>query len=180
MNNNLPVIKGIFVKSHVKAVENALGQSGLHRLEAAYGSPLVFGNSEEVLVRDEVKLIECALRLLKPDLNSEEIEYEAGRLHFHNFRTTPLGRLILPFFKTNFKQVMLQTKHLAGHIFRGVKFYSSEVAEKEIIIGMKNTDYPIDHFRGLFQAWMDYSGIDGHVSQVDVGPNEFQYILKWK
>ncbi|HYF05912.1 MAG TPA: DUF2378 family protein [Patescibacteria group bacterium] len=174
-----PVIKGIFLKSHIQAVEKALGPEGLKKLESAYGGSLKFNNSDEVPIRDEVRLIECALRLLAADIPEDKVPYEAGRLHFNNFSTTPLGKLILPFFRNNFKKVVLNTRHVAGHVFRGVTFSTRELSPTHIEVTMTNADYPIEHFTGFFQAWMEYSGIQGTVTTHVTAPGVFAYDIVW-
>ena len=59
-----PRIKGIFVNSHVKALEAQKGPEAVRELARRYGGPVRFKNSEDVPVREEVKIIELAADIL--------------------------------------------------------------------------------------------------------------------
>ena len=67
-----PLIKGVFVSSHVKALEAAKGPEGLAQLEKLYGKPLNFSSLQDVPVRDEVRLIECTLAIMHPEIPEAE------------------------------------------------------------------------------------------------------------
>lgn len=176
-----PTIKGIFVNSHIAAVRKALGADGVRRLEELYGKALEFKNSDDVLVSEEVKIIEYALDLLSTEpIPETERAFEAGRLHFKNFSTTPLAKIIFSLFRRDFKLMMLQSKNIAGHVFRGVHFDAKEIAPGKVILTMKNNDYPIDHFRGLFSEWMKFSGNEGTVTALRIPPDVYEYTLEWK
>jgi uncharacterized protein (TIGR02265 family) len=180
MITDKPTIKGIFVNSHINTLKNIKGEDGLNELERRFGSPPVFKNSDDVPVSDEVKIIEICLDLLSERLLPEnERAFEAGRLHFRNFSKTPLGRIIFSVFRNNFKLLMMQTKYLAGHVFRGVKFSSEDLGDNSIKVVMKNNDYPIDHFKGLFMEWMEFSGRKGTINARQLPPNTYEYIMKW-
>jgi len=179
-SHKTPTIKGIFVKSHVEAVRREKGDEGLKLLEEKYAKPLNFKNSENVPLRDEVRLIEYALEILsdKP-IPKEDFAYEAGKLHFRNFLTTPFAKILFPFFKNRFRLVTMQAHNIAGHVFEGVRFYSVGLADKSVKVVMKNNDYPIDHFRGFLQEWMEYSGLQGTVIAEDKD-GAYEYTLEWK
>jgi uncharacterized protein (TIGR02265 family) len=102
-----PTIKGIFVNSHIKAVQKALGDKGLERLRQSFGEPMDFKSTENVPIRTEVKLLECAVQLLsKSPIPPDQISFEAGRLHFQNFTTTPLVFFVKSLSKRLNKQIM--------------------------------------------------------------------------
>lgn len=179
MSDRPPTIKGVFLKSHIKGIQKEKGDEGVRLLAEKYGKPLDFNNSDNVPIRDEVRLLECAVEILNQDpLPKEKISYEAGRLHFRNFLTTPIARILFPFFKGQFKVMMLQAKSIAGHIFEGVDFVSSELGEKSVKICLKNNDYPIEHFQGLLQEWMHYSGLEGTVEAVKTD-DAYEYTMRW-
>lgn len=179
--NTKPTIKGLFVNSHIEAVRNKLGAEGIERLERLFGKSVVFGNNQDVRVLDEVKIIEYTLDLLSDvPVPPEERAYEAGKLHFRNFITTSFAKIAFPMFKNNFKTMMLRMKFLAEHIFKGVNFSSKELADKKIEVIMENNDYPIDHFRGLFQEWMSSSGLKGTVKAREAEDDQFIFILEWE
>lgn len=178
MNESVPTIKGVFVKAHVSSMKKDKGEEGVRLLEEKFGKPLTFANTDDIPLHDEVKLLECATEILNPDLPKEKTAYEAGRLHFKNFLTTPFGRIILPFFKNQFKLMMLQSHNIAGHVFRGVTFMTEDLGEKSVKIVMKHGDYPIEHFQGLLQEWMNYSELSGKV-EANKKDGEYEYILRW-
>lgn len=176
-----PTIKGIFINSHIKKVRQERGDEGVRELEKKFGMPLNFRNFEDVPVREEVHLIECALEVLEGNpIPDERKQFEAGRLHFKNFSQTPFGRIIFSQFRNNFKMLMMNTPNIAGHVFKDVRFYADELGPKEVRVTMENNDYPVDHFRGLFQEWMDFSGLKGTVEAQETAPNRFAYIMTWE
>ncbi len=176
-----PTIKGIFVNSHIKSVQKKKGAAGLKKLEQLYGKPVRFKNSENVPVREEVKVIEAALQVLvdKP-VPPEQIALEAGRLHFKNFVTTPLARILFPIFRKKFKFMMLQAKNIAGHVFQGVEFSAEDSGPKKVKVIMKNNDYPLEHFQGLFAEWMAFSGLKGSVEAQAITPTHYEYPMQWQ
>ncbi|OGK18391.1 hypothetical protein A3G67_03825 [Candidatus Roizmanbacteria bacterium RIFCSPLOWO2_12_FULL_40_12] len=174
-----PTIKGIFVKSHIKAVFQKAGKEGVELLQKKYGKSLQFRNSESVPIREEVKIIELSLDILEPDFTGNK-KFEAGRLHFRNFATTPLANIIFSAFKKNFKLMMMQSPNIAGHVFQGVRFVSEDLGEKAVKVIMENNDYPIEHFGGLFYEWMLFAGYEGTVEQQSIGSDKYAYIMKWK
>lgn len=176
-----PTIKGIFVNSHVKKVRQEKGEEGILELEKKFGMRVKFGNLEDVPVREEVRLIECALEIMYGDsIPEKERSFEAGKMHFRNFTQTPLGRIIFSQFRSNFKLIMMNAPNIASHVFKGVRFYADEMGPNEVQVTMENNDYPIDHFRGLFQEWMDFSGLKGTVEAKETAPNRYVYIMQWQ
>ena|ERR1051326_7572747 len=177
-----PVIKGIFVKSHINALKKEKGEIGLKELKRRYHKPLDFKNSDTIPVREEIKIIEHVYDILNENhSDNKNRTFEAGRLHFRNFTTTAFARIIFPLLRKKFKAIMLNSGSIASHVFQGIKFTSEEVSEKEIKIFMQNTDYPIEHFSGLFYEWMQYSGLsEVSVQEKILEKNFYEYILKWK
>src|SRR6185503_14907010 len=117
----IPTIKGIFVMSHVRALERAKGKDAVLKLVERMGKRVRYKNTEDVPVREEIAIIENVLDLLseKPIPHGKR-EFEAGRLHFKNFSETPLGQLVLRIFK--FKKALLKAPWIAKKVFRGVQF----------------------------------------------------------
>ncbi|HVM77257.1 MAG TPA: TIGR02265 family protein [Candidatus Paceibacterota bacterium] len=169
------------MKSHVQAVFRAKGEEGVRALEACYGKSLAFKVSDTIPVKDESRLIECATRILADHpIPEDRIAYEAGKVHFKNFSQTPLGRLTLPFFKNNYRLILLRARYLGAHVFQGVKFASEELGPKTVYLVMSNTDYPIDHFKGLFQAWMEYCGLTGAITPRIIESKVHGYTIEWQ
>ena len=176
-----PTIKGIFVMSHVNALEAKKGRDGIVELLARYGKPIHFGALENVLLREEVAIIEHCLDILMEDsVPSEKRAFEAGKLHFENFSHTELGGLILPLFGTNVRAFFMNANHIAGHVFKGVRFISEERGPGDIRIIMENNDYPLDHFAGFFHGVLKYGGLTGTVTAEDLGEGRYAYDIRWK
>ena len=76
--------------------------------------------------------------------------------------------------------LMMQSSSIAGHVFRGVIFSSRDLGERGVEVTMSNNDYPIDHFRGLFQEWMNYAGLRGVVHARQQNRNEYVYTIQWE
>ena len=175
-----PTIKGIYIKSHVDAVKRAKGDGGLTLLAQKFGKPIDFKNSDAISIRDEVHLLECVTEILSPaPLTKEQLSFQAGRQHFTDFLTTPYAKIIFPYFQNQFKVVMMQIHNIASHIFQGVDFTSIALGDTAVKVIMKNNEYPIEHFRGLFQSWMEYSGLHGTVEQAQVG-QIYEYTMRWQ
>lgn len=176
-----PTIKGIFVNSHIKALSTKKGDGAIAELEKRFGRPVIFNNSENVLISDEVKIIEICLDLLfEKQFSGRERAYEAGRLHFQNFSTTPLAKIVFSLFKNSFKIVMLNADKIAGHVFSGVRFSTQEISEKSVVVRMENNDYPLEHFQGLFSEWMSFTGLTGEVAAKETVDGAYEYIMSWK
>ncbi|MCR4264510.1 MAG: DUF2378 family protein [Candidatus Roizmanbacteria bacterium] len=179
-DHTIPTIKGIFLNSHIAALRKEKGDEAVAELKKRMGKKLEYGNSTDVPVSEEVRLIEHALTILRNDQISESDKaFEAGKLHFKNFVTTPLARIIFPVFRNQFKLLMLNANNIAGHVFNHVGFESQELGEKSVKITMLNNDYPIDHFQGLFQAWMEYSDLTGTVTAEKMD-HRYEYTIKWE
>ena len=175
-----PTIKGIFVRSHIAALRAAKGPASVRELEKRYGRPLKFKNSDNVPVHDEVKLIEQVLDLMSNQpVPPAERAFEAGRLHFRNFTTTPLAKIVFSVYRQELKRVLMSAASIAGHVFQGVDFTSEELGPTAVRITLQNNDYPLDHFRGLFDEWIRYSGHKGSVNGTESADGSFVYDLHW-
>ena len=175
-----PTIKGIFVNSLVQAVRRQKGPEGLARLEAAMGRSLDFGDFDDVPIREEVRLIEAANDILREaPLPERERAFEGGRLHFRNFKGTPIARMMFAVFPRNYRYLILHTPSIAQRVFKGVAFEAREVGPRALEVVMGNNDYPLDHFRGLFQEWMDDFGYHGVVEGHESGPAQYTYLMRW-
>lgn len=180
MDDDRPKIKGIFVNSHIKAVLRQKGPQAVEELEKRFGSPLRFKNSDDVPVRDEVRLIELALDILSdPAPPASARSFEAGRLHFRNFITTPFAKIINPLIRFEFHHLIYRLSSVAEYIFRGVKFSTREIRPNCAEVILENNDYPLDHFRGLFHEWLEFSGQKGSVTAAVVPPNKYVYTVEW-
>lgn len=175
-----PTIKGVFVKSHVLAVRKAKGSAGVRLLEKRLGHSVDYRNFDSVPVRDEVHLIEAALDILHPlERTPEKRAFEAGRLHFRNFRTTPLAKIIFSVYRRDFRTIVMNASNIAGHVFRGVIFTTVVESPRTMTVQLENNDYPLEHFQGFFTEWMHYSGLKGHVDARVLPDGRYAYTMVW-
>jgi uncharacterized protein (TIGR02265 family) len=180
-HNSEPTIKGLFVMSHVRALEEKKGRDGIVELLTRYGKPIHFGAFDNVPLREEVAIIEHSLDILTEDtIPLEKREFEAGKLHFENFSHTELGGLVLPLFRSNVRAFFMNANHIAGYVFKGVRFVSTERGPGDIRIIMENNDYPLAHFAGFFQGVLDYGSLDGRVQGEDMGDGRYAYDITWR
>lgn len=176
-----PTIKGIFVRSHIAALRAARGEAGVRELERRYGRPIKFKNSDNVPVREEIKIIEYVLDLMSEHpVPSAARAFEAGRLHFRNFSTTPLAKIIFSVYRHELKRVLMSAPNIAGHVFQGVQFTAEDLGPTSVRITLANNDYPIDHFRGLFDEWVRFAGFNGTVTSQESGQGRYTYDVRWE
>lgn len=174
-----PTIRGLFVMSHINALEAERGSDGIVELMTRYGKQIRFSAFENVPVREEVRIIEHVLDILDPDVTPDTRAFRAGKLHFKNFSNTELGGLILPLFRSNIRAFLMNANHIAGYVFSGVRFISEERGQGNIRIVMENNDYPLDHFAGFFQAALEYGNLEGTVTAQDMGNQRYSYEIRW-
>lgn len=175
-----PTIKGIFVKSHLKAFERVRGREGLIELHKRFGRPLNYSNTDNVPVADEVALLEHIVELVSDrPLSREERCLEAGRLHFRDFRTTPLWNLLSPLFGLSPKFVFMQSHRIAGYVFNGVIFTPEDTGERSVRITLFNNDYPLEHFKGFFEEWLTVFGLTPHITATSHTKQRYQYDISW-
>lgn len=176
-----PTIKGIFVNSHIRAVEKRHGAAGRARLETLVGRPLAFGASEDVPVSLEVRVIEAAVELLVDHpVAADEVAFEAGCLHYRNFKGTPWAKVIFGMFPRDFAFMVLHSPVIAEKVFKGVGFQATQLAPKTLKLVMDNADYPLDHFKGFFQEWMRDYGLVGTCIGQATAERRYEYVMTWR
>ncbi len=176
-----PTIKGVFVKSHIRAVERVRGREGLIELHRRFGRPFNYSNDSNVPVADEVAILEHIVDMLSPRaLSGPERSLEAGRLHFRDFSSTRLWKILQPLFKLNPKFVLMQSHAIAGYVFKHVEFASEDFGEHTVKITMFNNDYPLEHFKGFFEEWMYSFGLQASVEALERTRTRYEYVISWK
>jgi len=175
-----PVIKGVFVRSHVKAVERVLGKHGVQELERRLGHSVDYSNAANVSVADEVAMLENIVDMFaeKP-LSKRERSLEAGRLHFRDFRSTPLWNILKPIFGLSPKFLLMRSHAIAGFVFRNVEFISEDKGERCVKITMFNNDYPLEHFQGFFEEWLTSFGLKAKVDAAAHTRGRYEYTISW-
>lgn len=177
----IPTIKGIFVRSHIDNLEKAKGKKAVKELEKRVGRSVRFSNLEDVPVEEEIKIIENAFDLMTSGhVTPETRAYQSGRLHFKNFTTTPWGKMIFKIFSNNLRYHMMHASNIAERVFRGMQFSAEETGPNALSVQIDNLPYAPDHFRGIFQAWLEHMGYEGNVSVHEVGANSYRYDFTWK
>lgn len=176
-----PTIKGIFVNSHIREVVRRHGAAGKGRLETLVGQPLSFGANQDVPIALEVRVIEAAVELLvdRP-VAATDVAFEAGKLHYRNFKGTPWAKIIFGMFPRDFAFMVLHSPVIAEKVFKGVRFEATQLAPRTLKLVMDNADYPLDHFKGFFQEWMGDYGLSGTVVGQASSPRRFEYVMTWR
>jgi uncharacterized protein (TIGR02265 family) len=155
-------IKGVFVRSHIRALREAAGKEAVLELERRYGAPLTFGSLEDVPVRDEVRIIELALDLTSNHgLTGAARAEAAGRLHFANFSRTTLGSVLMSsaaHTPQSFISLLRNAPTIAHSVFGNTEFSSKEHRDC-VVVTITNCDYPLEHFAGFFAEWMRHWGL---------------------
>ena len=179
MPKQTPTIKGIFVNSHIKALRADKGPVAVIELEKIYGKPLKFKNLEDVPVSEEVKIIDGILDILYGKMPEPKKAFEAGRLHFRNFMRTPLARAIYAQSRVSAKATFMLAGKIASQVFKGVELKSESLGPRTVKFSLKNSAYPLEHFEGFFQEWINKLGFLGSVSSEQLGPGHYEYLLDW-
>lgn len=176
-----PTIKGIFVNSHIRAVEKRYGEAGRQRLETLVGRPLDFSAGEDVPVSLEVRVIEAAVELLVDHpVAAEDVAFEAGRLHYRNFKGTPWAKVIFGMFPRDFAFMVRHSPVIAERVFKGVRFQADDLGPRTLKLTMDNADYPLDHFKGFFQEWMTDYGLQGTCVGQAITERRYDYLMTWR
>ncbi len=176
-----PTIKGLFVNSHIRALEAERGHAGLIELQRKVGHAVRYKTTDDVPVADEVRILEHIVEITTPMiLSPEERELEAGRLHFRNFSTTVMWTLVNQIFGTNFKFLVMQSSRIASWVFRGIEFSSEDLGGNRIRISIYNNDYPLRHFHGFFEQWLAVAGVSGTVEATEHPEGRYDYIVAWR
>ena len=175
-----PVIKGVFVKSHINALERVRGRDGLNELHRRFGRPINYGNYDTVPVADEIAILEIIVDIVSSHpLTPSERSLEAGRLHFRDFRETPLWNILKPLFDFSPKFLLMRSHTIAGYVFKNVEFVSEDYGEHTVKITMFNNDYPLEHFKGFFEEWMASFGIPAQVDALSRTRGRYEYTISW-
>lgn len=184
-----PLIKGLFVNSHIRRLRNEKGPDAIEELSKRYGKEVVFGNLEEVPVREEIAILEHVYDILHqydplPLPSASSRSFEAGRLHLHNFLATPFGKILAtatPKTPEGLKKLFISAKYITPHVFKNTNFIAidSKNDPQVLIIAMENNDYPLAHFQGFFFEWMTVWKLPHpSVTASETAPKQFEYVLR--
>ncbi len=87
--------------------------------------------------------------------------------------------LLASIFCLNMKLMLMQSPNIAGRVFRGITFSSKNLGERAVRITMENTDYPLEHFQGFFEAWIAFARLSGYVESFKRSDTIYEYLITW-
>ncbi len=176
-----PTIKGLFVKSHVRALARLRGPEGLVELLRRTGKSHRYETTEDVPVSEEVELLECIVDMVSSvQLTDEQRQDEAGRLHMRNFATTTMWTLLEQLIGRNLKFLFSQSAWIGAWVFHGIQFKSEDIDHHVVRISMINSVYPLAHFRGFFSEWLKQLDVEGAVEAAELEPGHHTFTISWK
>ena len=180
-----PTIKGVFVNSHIQRLRKERGKSAVKELEERYGKSVKFSDTEDVPVKEEVKILEAIIDILEgPPVSLSKRSFEAGKLHFQNFSTTTFAKILfasIPKTPAGFEKLLLNSEYIVNNVFKNTNFESQKSEDGTLTVTMGNNDYPIEHFHGLFSEWLNFWGLkDGKVEAKELEGNRYEYTFLYK
>lgn len=179
-----PLIKGMFVNSHIEQLRREKGEEGVFLLNSRIGKYDGFNNFEDYPVSLEIKVIDAVLEILHGHEDPKTKDFEAGRLHFRNFANTFFGIMtmnIAPRTGDGFKTLMQGVNYIGRYVFKNTNFSSQIMDGPMVKVCMENNDYHIDHFRGLFYEWALFWGLaNPEVKAEETAPKKFEYTITWQ
>ncbi len=168
------------MNSHVRAVQRGLGARGLDALREAVGHPLQFAATEDVPTSLEALVLEEAVRLLSVAPSEEEVPRLAGRLHYRNFRETPWARVLFTLFPRDYGFMLRHAHTIASRVFNHVVVEAKDLAPRSMLIRLVNSGYPLDHFQGFLEAWLQDFGNEGQVVAQQPTASTQEYLVQWE
>jgi len=178
-----PLIKGMFINSHIERLHREKGDEGLLELQRRIGRFTAFDSFDDYPVSLEIQVIETVYDLLNGQTDPATKRFEAGRLHFRDFSETFFGRMtmgIAPRTSQGFKTLMLSANYIGRYVFKNTDL-STKTLDGSVVITMENNDYHIDHFRGLFYEWALYWGLSNpEVLATETARKKFEYVIMWE
>lgn len=179
-----PLIKGMFINSHIERLRREKGEEGVFELQKRIGRYTNFSNFDDYPVALEIQVIETVLDLIGGATDAAQRRFEAGRLHFRNFSETFFGRMtmgIAPRTGDGFKMLMQSTNYIGRYVFKHTNFSTELLGDNAVKVIMENNDYHIDHFRGLFYEWALFWGLSNpDVIATETAPKRFEYVIMWE
>lgn len=180
-HHKIPTIKGIFVNSHINFLKKNGGEGALQKLENKMHKNIKFSTWQDVPLSEEIQILEYVFDIVYPSakLSPEERSFEAGRLHFRNFITTPFGKILFSALPKNFKGTLMKLPMIIKHIFKNLEFSVKGLSKNQVRIEMSNINYPIDHFSGLFYEWMVFWKLNGKIESKAESNFSYEYLISW-
>jgi hypothetical protein len=178
----IPTIKGVFVNSHIARLRKDKGDAGIHELEKRYNKNIDFATNEDVPIREEVKILEIIIDILKGEpLSLSKRSFQAGQLHFQNFAKTTFAKILFASVAKNsegFEKLFLNSDYIVNNVFKNTDFKSKKISDGKLKIIMSNNDYPIEHFHGLFDEWVKHWNLKNAKVEANViNNNKYEYLI---
>jgi uncharacterized protein (TIGR02265 family) len=175
-----PTIKGIFVNSHIDMLRASGGEEAVLKLKELVGFPIDYKEDDDVFLGDEEKLIDSLVIMENPNISGDKLHFESGKLHFTNWTKTPWSKQLFSLLPPDFKYMMLHLNVIIIKVFQNFTFESEELGEKKVKVSANNNYYNVQHWVGLFQAWMDMFGLKGVVTGEKTGEHSCTFIFEWE
>jgi uncharacterized protein (TIGR02265 family) len=175
-----PTIKGLYVNGHVDLLRAEKGEEAVKLLKERLGFPIDYKEDDDVFVGDEEKLIDECLRILKPGISEDEFDVQSGIFHFTNWAKTPWSKQLFSLLPPDFKYMMLHLSVISLKIFKNYTFEGEELGPTKVKIITKNDYYKLNHWKGIYTAWLAAFGLKGTVEAEAVAPHEYSYVITWE
>lgn len=175
-----PTIKGIFVNSHISMLKDSKGDSAVQELRDKVGFPIDYKEDEDIFLGDEEKIIDALVLMENPNISADKLHFESGKLHFTNWTKTPWSKQLFSLLPPDFKYMMMHLNVIIVKVFQNFTFESTELGEKRVKVSANNNYYDVQHWVGLFQAWMDLFGLKGLVSGEKTGEHSCDLFFEWE
>lgn len=178
--NSKPTIKGLYVNGHVDLLRAEKGEEAVLMLKDRLNFSIDFKDDDDVFVGDEEKLIDECLRILRPDISEDQFHVESGKFHFTNWAKTPWSKQLFALLPPDFKYMMLHLDIMSIKVFKNYPFKGVDLGPTQVKITTKNDYYNLDHWRGVYMAWLEAFGLKGSVLAEVTAPHEYAYTLTWE
>ena len=180
-HSKIPTIKGIFVNSHINFLKKYGGEDALEKLEKKMQKKIKYSTWQDVPMSEEIQIIEYVFDIVYPSavVSEKDRSFEAGRLHFRNFITTPFGKILFTALPKNFKGTLLKLPMIIKHIFKNLEFSVTGLSKNKVKIEVSNMNYPPEHFSGLFHEWMVFWKLHGRIDAKIKSDISCEYLISW-
>ena len=175
-----PMIRGKYVRSHLKSIESDYGPNVATALRKRFVDRLAIRKREFVPIQLDNELFGATVDLLHAEqFAPERRSYEAGRLHFRAFSKGMLWQIVSGIFGKNLRLLLQQSPLVTAGIYRDVQFSAEPYGERSGLITITNQGYPLEHFRGFFEEYLAGSGFNGYVEVQRLDGNRIAYHISW-
>jgi len=173
------LVKGMFIKAHVDRMRKELDPEKLLNIEKLYNKPLEFKGFADYPVEEEIELLEAYIRVTKPNLKGDEIDYEAGIFHWQTFTQLGVGKALLQVYNNDIKRILSSAQAVLKLISTDMHldYYDEGVRKVRFII--YNFAYQPRHLEGIIHELMAGAKVKATITTVVKGLQCFEYTITW-